>query len=87
MKLTNPTQNHIVVSIFGTEYSLEAGKTISVPEPVGVYWKTKLHEFLLVEPDGDEVKDGSAIPKKVAEVAEDKKEEEPEEKKEAKKTK
>lgn len=49
IKLINPTNQNITVSIFGNEYYLEAEGSISVDERVAEYWIGNLHKFLRAE--------------------------------------
>lgn len=57
MIVQNPTDLDIKVSIDGVEYFVGPQDEISnVPEQAANYWKTKLHEFLIVLPDTEVVK-------------------------------
>ena len=49
IKLINPTNQNITVSIFGNEYHLEAEGSISVDQKVAEYWIGNLHKFLRAE--------------------------------------
>lgn len=49
MKLTNNTNNKIEVQIKGTIYSLEANSSKVFSKEVAIYWKTKIHPFLVLE--------------------------------------
>lgn len=83
MKVINPTDKQLTVTIAGTEYTVEPKDVLkNVPEEAAVYWKDKLHNFLLLEED-TVVKEE---PVKV-EKEEVKKEEAPKKEVETKKTK
>ncbi len=52
MKIQNPTNNEIIVKIFGNVYTLPAeGVLKNVPLEVAKYWSERLHEFLIVSED------------------------------------
>ncbi len=65
MILFNPTENHIKVQIFGVEYEIEPkGKSRDIPEEVAIYWRTKLHNFLIVGESKEEAVEVKAQDKK-----------------------
>jgi len=51
MKIYNPTNNKIEVTIFGRQYAIEAEGTLTgIPSEVATYWGG-LHEFLKISED------------------------------------
>lgn len=49
MKIVNPTDSRIAVTIEGDDYVLEAkGGLTGIPEPHAKYWKERLHSFLVI---------------------------------------
>lgn len=86
MKIINTTKNDIKVSILGKEYHLEPeGELEGVDEAAAEYWVTKLHQFLIVEPEDADKKPAIGSVEEEAAKAGDEKKEEVEEKKEEKK--
>jgi hypothetical protein len=58
MIIKNPTTNEIRVQILGTKYVLPASGEIKyVPEEHALYWKDKIHNFLILSEDKAEVKE------------------------------
>ena len=52
MKIINPTDNEISIQFKGIVYTIPARGSISqVKEEVATYWKTMIHEFILVSED------------------------------------
>lgn len=52
MKIYNPTDKSITVTIGGDEYTVEADSTLSnVPQKAAEYWVSALHNFLVVSED------------------------------------
>lgn len=49
VKVINPTENDISVSINGHEYFVEGKGFVEAEEEDAVYWKSKLHQFLVIE--------------------------------------
>lgn len=55
MRIINPTDSAIEVSIEGTKYVLPAeGELSGVRIEHALYWKSKLHSFLIIKEDGAE---------------------------------
>lgn len=50
-KLTNPTNEVLAIQYKGVKYEIEASGSLSVPADVAEYWKTMIHEFILVSED------------------------------------
>ena len=48
-KLINTTNNKIEVKIFGKDYTLEPKGELKVSAEVALFWREKLHEFLIEE--------------------------------------
>lgn len=67
MVVKNPTNNDITVQISGVKYTVPANGQIKfVPEAAALYWRDKLHGFLILE---DDVVEKTEQPKaKVADV-------------------
>lgn len=65
MKILNPTDNSITVQIFGEEYTIGGNEIVEVPNEVGKYWITNLHQFLeiAVESPKEEKKEEKKAPK------------------------
>ena len=52
MKITNPTNSEISIQFKGVVYTIPARGSISqVSDDVATYWKTMIHEFIIVEAD------------------------------------
>lgn len=69
MKITNTTNNDINVTIGGTDYSLPAGgEIVGVPAKDAEYWVTKLHQFLICEPEKGEEGEVVSTPHRVADI-------------------
>lgn len=52
MKITNPTKDHIEVSIKGIRYAIEPeGVLENIPEAVAREWQESLHKFLIIKKD------------------------------------
>ena len=55
MKVINPTENEITVRICGVDYTLPAkGELTGVPSEHAVHWRNRLHEFIKIEPEGND---------------------------------
>ena len=48
MKITNPIDKKIEVVIKGSKYSIEANGSIDLPKEIAIFWKDKIHQFLLL---------------------------------------
>lgn len=55
MIVRNPTKDKISVQIGGHQYTIEPKGTLSVPDARAKYWKEKLHDFLILEKENNEV--------------------------------
>lgn len=55
MTLHNPTKNKIEIKYKGVDYSIDAGKSSQLDDEVATHWVTKIHQFLLVIPNGSAV--------------------------------
>lgn len=52
MKIKNPTDSDIEIQFKGIKYSVPAnGELNSVPEEVAKFWKTSIHEFIVISKD------------------------------------
>lgn len=52
MKIYNPTENTLTVTINGQEYTVGPKDEIVVSKAVALYWKNSLHNFLeIIEAD------------------------------------
>lgn len=49
VNVINPTDSDITVTIEGHTYTVEAKGTVEAEEGHANYWKSKLHNFLLIE--------------------------------------
>ena len=57
MVIVNPTTSDITVQIAGIRYTVEAGKELrGIPAEHALYWKQKLHPFIVVKEESKEVK-------------------------------
>ena len=69
MKIINPTESKLEVIIRGTNYSIEPNGTLNnISAEDALYWKSKLHEFLIVSQD-DKIE--PKVVEKVEEVIEE----------------
>lgn len=58
MKITNPTNSKISITYRGTNYEIEAGNEIrDIPKEVANYWKSRIHNFIIVSEDTPVVKE------------------------------
>lgn len=51
MILKNPLDKDLEINFKGNGYVLPANGTLEVPEAVGAYWLTQIHQFLTVVPE------------------------------------
>lgn len=68
MRIKNPTEESLTVTIFGKEYSVKPLASVEVPAEVASYWRTKLHTFLTIEEDKPVKEEVEKIVKEVKEV-------------------
>lgn len=64
VNVINPTETDIKVSIEGREYFVEAKGTVQVPEADAAHWKTRLHNFLILEEIKEEKKEEVKVEEK-----------------------
>lgn len=88
MTVKNPTNNDITVQIMGVKYTVPAnGEVKYVPEEHALYWRDKLHQFLVLGQDVVEKTEKETPKKEEAKVEEPTKVDEPTKESETKKTK
>lgn len=62
MKITNPTSNDITIQYKGVSYTAPAnGSVYGVSTQAAEYWKTMLHQFIIVEDESTVVTDQEEI--------------------------
>lgn len=53
MIVTNPTEKTIAIQYKGTKYEVAAEQSITVPDEAAIYWKDRIHEFIILTDENE----------------------------------
>lgn len=71
MKITNPLDKDISVSYRGVDYTVDANSSINnVPDKAAIYWKSMIHNFIIISSDSEPVKEVEVKKEVIEEIVE-----------------